>query len=121
MFVAFSSLFLFHVLPVCLHVASLQIWRCRLQQRGIGAQHSACGDRFHRAPSRMQLHFKARKKRGVDVACHLDAQMLELARVGNEQHWGAAAPDFFYFPLSQETSKDVSIKKKKAPILMMHY
>lgn len=63
----------------------------------------------------MQLHFKARKTRGVEVARHLDAQVLELARVGNEQHWGAAAPDFFSFKSGDFKGCFYLKKKKKRP------
>lgn len=111
-FVVFSSLFLFHVFPhlsPCGVVANLALQT--LPQRGIGALHLVCGDRFCRGPGAMQSHFKARKRRGWDVACHLAAQVLEPARRVMSNIPDVAAL-FLFFPLSEETSMSVFITKK---------
>lgn len=98
-FVVFPSLFLFHVFPhlsPCGVVANLALQT--LPQRGIGALHLVCGDRFCRGPGAMRLHFKAGKRRGWDVACHLAAQVLEPARRVMSNIPDVAAL-FFSFPL----------------------
>lgn len=63
LFVAFSSLFLFHVFPhffPCGVIANLALQT--LQQRGIGTLHFADGDRFRRPSAGCICIFKAGKR-----------------------------------------------------------
>lgn len=120
-FVVFSSLFLFHVFPhlsPCGVVANLALQT--LPQRGIGALHLVCGDRFCRGPGAMPSHLKARKRRGWDVACRLAAQVLEPARRVMSNIPDVAAL-FLFSPLSEETSMSVFITKKQKKTKNTHF
>lgn len=104
MFVAFSSLFLFHVFPhfsSCGVIANPALQT--LQQRGFGTLHFAGGDRFRRPPAGCSCVFKTQKRIGGKV--QQPVTLMGRCMTGPGQLLLLSYP--ISFPLSQETSKDV--------------
>ena len=132
LFVAFSSLFLLHVFP---HFSPCGVIANRalqpLQQRGTGTPHFACAARFRRPAAGCSCIFFffffavafLRPGRGLGARGLGGRGQQPVTLMGRCRNWPRHVIEQLLtlqhsisFPLSQETSKDVSIEK--APILM---